>query len=227
MRITLLIIQWAFVLCLPLLLLATNIRWVVNSLWVYEYGFNKYNVSLTTGLADFELRKTAKQLMDYFNSRRDTAQVIVLKEGKEVELFTEREIIHLQDVKNLVQFGYHFQISLLTLIGVFVLLLVVIGRKKGWQVLAKSFLWGSALTFSLLIILALMAIFRFDQLFLFFHWISFPNEYWILDPEQHYLIRMFPQGFFQDAALFIFAVTLIEAFLLGGIALGGLKLYRW
>lgn len=216
--------QGVLIVSLPLLLVATNIRWAVNSIGLYERGFSKYQISSATGLTDLELKKTAQQLIDYFNSRRAMAQVTVLKDGEKVELFTEREIVHLQDVKNLVQLDYRLQAWTLTVIGIFSLLLVIWGRKGGWRRLAGGFLWGGILTFTLIIILALGAVLGFEQLFLFFHLVSFPNEYWLLDPEQHYLIRIFPEEFFYDAALFIFGATLIEALFIAGVAFGGRRL---
>jgi len=36
--------KWLFILCLPLLLLTASLCWAVNSAWLYEYGFEKYNV---------------------------------------------------------------------------------------------------------------------------------------------------------------------------------------
>jgi len=52
--------QWLFILCLPVLLLTASIGVAVNSIWLYEYGFEKYSVGQTTGLAEVELEKAAK-----------------------------------------------------------------------------------------------------------------------------------------------------------------------
>ena len=49
-------------LCLPVLLLTASIGWAANSLWLYEYGFDRYGVSQTTGLAEVELEKAASYL---------------------------------------------------------------------------------------------------------------------------------------------------------------------
>jgi hypothetical protein len=44
--------KWLFILCLPVMLLTASIGLAINSQWLYEYGFNKYNVSQTTSLDD-------------------------------------------------------------------------------------------------------------------------------------------------------------------------------
>lgn len=75
-----------------------------------------------------------------------------------------------------------------------------------------------------MIFLAFWAMFGFDRLFILFHEVSFSNEYWILDPTRDYLIMLFPGGFFYDAALLGFGAVILEALILGGIALGVQKL---
>jgi integral membrane protein (TIGR01906 family) len=79
----------------------------------------------------------------------------------------------------------------------------------------------------LMVILAIWAFFGFERLFILFHLVSFTNEYWILDPARDYLIRLFPGGFFYDAALFGFGAIMLEALLIGGIAFGILRLIGW
>lgn len=220
MRLTQTAAQWLFIACLPLLLITSNIRWAVNEIRLYEYGFTKYQVSQVTSLKDSELKRVARQLIDYFNSRVKTAQVRVTKDGKEFDLFNEQEIIHLQDVKGLIQLDYCVQKSTLAFIMLYSLALLIWRRSGSWRVLAGSILRGSILTLGLIVALALVAVFAFQQLFLFFHLVSFSNEYWMLNPSRDYLIMLFPEGFFYDAALFIAEATVAETLLLSGSALG-------
>jgi hypothetical protein len=49
------ITKWLFILCLPALLLTASIAVTVNITGLYEYGFQKYGVSQTTGLSEVEL----------------------------------------------------------------------------------------------------------------------------------------------------------------------------
>jgi hypothetical protein len=39
-----------FIICIPLLLITTDVRFAVNDIRLYEYGFSKYQVSEETGL---------------------------------------------------------------------------------------------------------------------------------------------------------------------------------
>jgi len=55
----------------------------------------------------------------------------------------------------------------------------------------------------------------FNSLFYLFHIVSFSNELWLLDPSKDYLIRMFTEGFFYDAAIMVTATIMVEAVILG------------
>ncbi len=217
------IVYWLFVFCLPVVLVTSTICCEVNELGLYEYGFDKYGISEATGIDKLELKRVAQHLIDYFNLRADSSQITVLKKGQEFSLFNERELIHLEDVKSLIQLNYWVQIVawLLLIVCVLVLLFVFM---VGWQRIVKGLLWGSLVTVGLMAGLALWALFGFERFFLLFHLVSFSNEYWMLDPAKDYLIRLFPEGFFYDAALFGFGAIILEAVILGGIAFGILRL---
>jgi len=212
--------KWLFMLCLPILLLTASIGWVANSLWLYKYGFEKYNISQATGLADSELEKAATRLISYFNSDEDYISLTVIKDGKPFVLFNQREVMHLKDVKGLIWLDYW------VLLGTLVYVLAYAGVCLLWRKgryrrrLAWGVVGGSGITLALMLALGLGTVFGFSQLFWQFHIISFSNEFWLLDPTKDYLIMLFPEGFFYDAALFCVAITAGLAIILGGVGGG-------
>jgi len=220
------IVYWLFVFCLPVVLVTSTICWEVNELRLYEYGFDKYQISQNTGIDRLQLRNAAQHLIDYFNSKVNTAQIVVGKPGGEFNLFNERELVHLEDVRGLIQLDYWVQRGALLLLITCVLLLPFVFR-VGWRIVVKGLSWGSLVTVGLMSGLALWAFFGFERFFILFHLVSFSNEYWILDPAKDYLIRLFPGGFFYDAALLGFGAVILEALLIGGIAFGVLRLGSW
>ena len=223
MRILGITAKWLFILCLPILLLTASIGWAVNSLWLYKYGFEKYRVSYTTGLAGSELEKAATGLISYFNSGEEHISLTVIKDGKPFELFNQREVIHLRDVKGLIWFDYYLLAG--TLVYALVYAGVSLFWRKDWRRLVWGVVGGSGLTLALMLALGLGALLNFDQLFLQFHLISFANELWQLDPAKDYLIMLFPQGFWFDATVFCAVVTAGLAIILGGVAGGGYLLF--
>ncbi len=208
---------WLFIFCLPVLLLTASIGWAVNSLWLYEQGFEKYDISQATGLARPELDKAARGLISYFDSNEATISLSVMKDGRPFELFNEREVVHLRDVKGLIWLDYRLWL---------VTLLYAAGYAGGslflrkWRRLAGETVIGSGLTLALMLILGLGIALNFDQLFLEFHLISFTNNLWQLDPAKDYLIMMFPEGFWNDAARYCALATAGMAIVLGGIGVG-------
>ncbi|MFC2068271.1 TIGR01906 family membrane protein [Chloroflexota bacterium] len=205
--------KWLFILCLPILLITASIGWVVNNLWLYENGFEKYQISQKTGLAKEELNKAAKGLIGYFNSDEKYISLTVLREGQPFELFNQREVVHLKDVKELIWFDYRMLLS--TLIYILGYAGVNLFRRN-WQRLTRVIFGGSVLTLTLMLILLLGALLDFEQLFWQFHLISFANDFWQLNPVTDYLIMLFPQGFWYDVSLFIGLITAGLAVFLGG-----------
>ena len=118
--------KWLFILCLPILLISISIGLAVNSLRLYQYGFEKYNVSQTAGLDEAELEKAARGLISYFSSGEEYINLTVVKDGKPFVLFNQREVAHLKDVKGLIWFDYY-------------LLLATLGYALGYA--GVSFLW--------------------------------------------------------------------------------------
>jgi integral membrane protein (TIGR01906 family) len=205
-----------FIICIPLLLITTNVRFAVNDIRLYEYGFNKYNVSEQTGLDKGNLTEIAHELITYFNSNEEFADISV---------YNQRDIAHLKDVKGLVQLVYRLQFIALGYIAVYILFNLLALGGAFWRKLAGRFIWGSWTTIALLAALGLVAVVDFDQFFLLFHLVSFRNDFWQLYPGDK-LLGMFPEGFFQDAALFIAGATIVEAVIIGAAAWYFLKRRR-
>ncbi len=211
MRIT---AKWVFILCLFVLLLTASISWALNSLWLYNYGFDKYGVSQTTGLDRSELDKAATGLIDYFNSGDEYISLTVIKHGESLVLFNEREVVHLRDVKGLFRLVYRL------LLGTLIYALVYAGVSLFWWRDRRQLAWGlvsgGGLTLALMVVLGVGSLISFDQLFRQFHLLSFANDFWMLDPTSDYLIMLFPRGFWYDVTLFCALATVVGAVILGG-----------
>jgi len=209
--------KWLFMLCLPILLLTASIGWATNSLWLYKYGFEKYNVSQTTGLADSELEKAAAGLIDYFNSDEEYISLTVKKDGKPFVLFNQQEVIHLKDVKGLIWLDYWVLLGTLVYAVAYAGVCLFWRKRRYWRRLAWGVVGGGGITLALMLALGLGTLLDFGGLFWQFHLISFTNELWLLDPTKDYLIMLFPQGFFYDTALFCALATGGGAVVLGGL----------
>ncbi len=210
------IIQWLImVFTIPSLLISAMVISYSQSLSLYENGFSKYNISQVTGISREQLHDAAGALIDYFKNMRDTPQIKVNIKGKELPLYNEKELLHLKDVCSIIDvFRTLLIISIILLLTVGVLLLY----RKEYQKLLRGLQIGAFLTFTLILIVVLWSVIDFDSLFYLFHIVSFSNNLWLLDPQKDYLIKMFPEGFFNDAAISMVTTILIEAAVLFAVA---------
>jgi integral membrane protein (TIGR01906 family) len=218
--------KWVFILCIPLLLLSASIASTLNGAWLYRYGFDKYNVSATTGLADSELKKVATGLISYFNSSEEYIDLTVIKDGKPFVLFNQREISHLKDVKGLIWLDYWILLGTLIYTLGYAGISLFWHKRRYWRHLAWGVVGGSSLTLVLMLALGLGMLFDFDQLFLRFHLLSFANDLWQLNPASDYLMMLIPQGFQYDVALLWVLGTVGAAVVIGGVTGGYLLITR-
>ena len=70
-RIFHIILQTLFFICVPAFLITTNVRLVLNSATLYDYGFNKYKIEKYTGIEYAQLQSAGQQIRDYFNNDED------------------------------------------------------------------------------------------------------------------------------------------------------------
>ena len=188
------------VLCIPLLIVSTTVRVYSHSADLYKAGFDKYHISQRTGISNNQLGEVARQMVDYFSGKSPTPQLMVTKHGEQLPLYNEKELVHMVDVRSIVQIFSALQVvSILLFIGLAIFIYI---RSGLWRVLSGIQI-GSIVNAVLTGILIIWALIDFNSLFLLFHYISFSNDLWILDPSKDYLIMMFPEGFFNDAAILI------------------------
>ena len=95
-----------FVFAVPLFLVTASVAWAFNDPSVYNRGFQKYRISLATGITEEDLRHVAGQIRHYFNSTDEPLLVKTQVYGEEREIFTQREVKHMHDVKRLVWWVY-------------------------------------------------------------------------------------------------------------------------
>jgi len=202
-----------FVLVLPVLLFTASISMAANNILLYKYGFARYDISRVTGIAGPELDKVAHGLIGYWNNGEKTFNITVIKNGDPFTVFNDREVQHLVDVKVLFRLVYKI------LLGTFIYALAFLGLtlflwKDRWA-LAQGLTWGSGLSIFLMIALGIISAIDFNWLFLQFHYLSFANDLWQLNPARDYLIMIFPEGFWFDAAVFVLAFMVLLALILG------------
>lgn len=192
-----------------LAILLSNALIIINTDSFYEFEFNKNNTSLKTGINHNDLFIVVDNIQDFFNEKsNEKIQMTTYINGIEKNLFNSKEIRHMIDVKNLILNIKFFNYLLWTTVIVILLIKISLSKDKilnTFRIIAKSyFIYSVSILISALILLAL----SFRWIFYFFHIISFNNNLWILDPRTDYLIKIFEEVFFMDAAILIGILTL-------------------
>jgi integral membrane protein (TIGR01906 family) len=182
---------------------------------LYQYGFDTYGVSAVTGIDDVGLHRVAGEMVYYFNSDEESLAITVIRNGRETQLFSERETQHFEDVKDLIQLDYRVQAGILAYVLLFILGMLLWKRQNRLIGIASSVCWGSIFTLGLTALLGLGVLVGFDRLFLGFHLAFFSNDLWVVQPGDIMAV-LFPQPFFRDAAAMVAGAMVIEAVLLGG-----------
>ena len=204
----------------PVFLVTSNVRWAFNEPRLYDYSFSRFNVSAKTGIPDSELQRAAREIIDYWNSDEEPLDVRVYGQP----LYTEREIIHMHDVKGLVRGVSWAPVVTGGLVLAYALGGLSLQRRRFLPTLAHRALVAGLGSVATLLVLGLALAVAFPLIFRLFHEISFTNDFWLLDPNRHNLVRMFPLGFWFEATMFVAAATVLQAFALAG---AGWAAVRW
>ncbi len=216
-----------FVIALPIALVTTNVRIVVNEPRVYEYATDHYDTPSTTGIPRAELLRASSELRDYFN--RDDGKPIfvrVQKDGAPISLFNRRETAHLQDVRTLFQASFRVQEAAVIFALAYVVMVFLWAREGSLRTLARQIVLSGLLGLAVIGIVGAIAVTGFDQSFDWFHRIAFDNDLWQLDATRDHLIQMFPEDFWRDVSLWVGIATLAELTTLALLAAAYLGLTR-
>lgn len=212
--------QWLFIICLPVLLLTGSIGVVANTLgwWLADSGSEGYDVRQSLAYAGLELddaglEQVYADLVSYFNSGEEYIRLTVVSGSQRIDLFTPEEVIHFKDVKRLIWLDYWLCLGTLVYILAYtgVNLFCLRDRRR----LAWGLVWSGGLTVVIILALVLLdAVFGFGELWYRFHLVFFSNEFW---SAEGYMLLLFPERFFADAAVFCALVTVVVALVLGGV----------
>ena len=203
-----------FIVALPLFLVLTNVR--IAALWppVHEYSFARYDAEATTGVERAELDRAAREIIDYFRNDEELLDIEVTVGGAPEPLFGEREVLHMRDVKWLMQASFRVHEIAFAILVLYVTAALVYGRGEAVAQLAGPLRFAGVLTVVLLGVAAAAVLVGFDELFRQFHVISFANDLWKLSPARDHLIQMYPRGFWFDVTLAVGLISAVEGALL-------------
>ena len=196
------------VLAIPILIVSVSVNIYAGSVELYTGGFARYQISAHTGISNPQLKDVARGMVDYFDGKVRSPQVEVDINGMKRPVYSQKELIHLEDVRKII--GIFKTLQALSLI-IFLVTGLYMFLKFGASRLLRVVQAGAVVTVVFLSCVMLWALIDFNSIFYLFHILSFSNDLWLLDPATDYLIMMFPSGFFFDAAILIVATIIAVA----------------
>ncbi len=207
------VFRWAGVavlVALPIFLVTLNVRALFNAPLVYNTGFERNRIAENTGLPASEIERVGDEIREYLGNEQEYMTIFLHARP----LFTAREVEHMRDVKALL--GLVYTVTYLT--GAAVLVYAAWGfRREGVRFLRRTSMAGAVGGVGLVatgIVLAL----GFPVFFTLFHQISFSNDYWILNPSEHFLVVLFPYRFWLEATVLLAVLTVAEAAAIWGVS---------
>jgi integral membrane protein (TIGR01906 family) len=205
------ILGWLVPVALMLLVITSNTRFVANSLPVYDALFERNQVVVRTGITPDGLHDVAAQIQRYFGSDEEPLQVTAVVNGVERSLFRADEASHMADVKQLFRKTYRVQAASALFLLIVAAAAVLTFRKRSLGVFATWARRGGLVTAGTIAVVGVASLVAFDQVFLLFHYIGFPQGNFLFDTRTDFLVRVFPFGFWSDVTMLIGILTLFEA----------------
>lgn len=198
----------------------TSIEIVSFNQTFYRRQYEKNDTAHIAGLDEAELEGITNELLSYLKDKRDDLD-IARASGEDV--FGDREIEHMKDVKELFVYGFRLR-NMAFIISALLLIILIFTCPRRW---IKYILFGFILVWAIIIIisisLAIGVYIDFDSMWDKFHHIFFTNDLWLLDPDTDILIMMMPGNFFMDM---IKGITKIFFLITGIILASFIYLYR-
>ncbi len=204
-----------FVLSVPVALIGTNIRYLFGEQHLYDFAVAHYDVARVAGISQPELLRASSEVRQYLADDEDYLRVQVTDgAGQTGPLFNPREVIHMRDVKLLIQRIFRAQEAAIVVALGYAAVRLLAGRREGAAALLRL-TWRTGIAINAAAIgFGVAAALGFDRLFTRFHTLFFSNDFWQLDPRRDHLVQMFPFPFWELAATLLVVMTVVEAVLL-------------
>ena len=179
-----------------LIIISGSLNFIVRSSLIYDYNISTYSIEKRTSLSLEEIEEINLGIRTYFFNE---------KELLDIDIFSNKEILHMKDVKSVMNFI--FDISKILSIVFCILTFVLYSYFRVY--IYKLIFYSLSLFLSILVFLGTSFLLFFQELFIIFHQIAFNNDLWILNPNEDYLLMMYPEDFFRDVAILILVTSFI------------------
>jgi integral membrane protein (TIGR01906 family) len=204
-------VGWVITVAIPLFLIMTAIRLLLNPLYL-EYQYNRAGFPPDPyGFTVEDRLHWGKLSLDYLVNDSDISFLGDLEFDNGTPIYNQRELEHMHDVKVLVQ----QMLVAWWIVGIGLVSLGIWAWRANWlRHFWQSISRGGFITTALILGILLLVMVSFNALFTGFHRIFFEGNTWIFLYSDT-LIRLFPLPLWQDAFIFMGVFSLAGGLILG------------
>lgn len=204
--------------------ISTLLQWLITLLLPYVLVISSLYIFMTPQFIQWQYAQPDFPPADLFTPAQreyNAIETVLYTRGERTEaqlralgVYNEREIKHLVDV-------YKVSSPLLFLNPIFIFMIalafILLWRKKETRTRAgKGLFYGGILTFVLVTLVGLFAVFAFDRFFVAFHRVFFEGDTWLFNLSDS-LIQFYPVLFWMKAVYGIALFILFGALLVTGL----------
>ncbi len=160
------------------------------------------NIKLGThtklGMSEEDLEKVVNSMVFFTTGKQDTLQVRVTMHGVERNFYNEKEIAHIEDVRNLVQ---KVRVSMIICGVVFAVGTLCFCCIKEKVRLAKGYLVSLGIVLLAILFIGIVAMIDMQAVVNGFHYLFFDNDLWWLDYRTDMVVWLFTNDMYADAII--------------------------
>lgn len=187
---------------------AKDEKWVLGE-------YEKLGINDFSGMSNADMVEAYMTMVNFMTSESDSMQLTVTYFGKQVEMYNETEIAHLQDVRVLYTGVMWVRASCICIAIACIAVFLITERLDRMQRMSRGFLIALSVIAGIFLILLLWAIIDFQSFWYMFHVILLDVESSTFDPQFSRMIRICPEELFFDICVRIVTLGFGCCFLIG------------
>ena len=196
---------------IPIALILTNVFIFMTPNWL-AYQYSQPDFPPSVRFTPQDRYRLASESIEYIRGNR------TLEQFKSLDVYDEREIKHMVDVRDLVD---KVKVGLpMVAILILVSLAALARQKENRALAARGLLNGAILTIGLFVAIGLFAAIGFQTFFTLFHKVFFEGDTWLFNYTDS-LIQFYPLPFWFATSIALVATTIGQAAIVGLIG------WRW
>ncbi len=201
------VLQIILILILPFILLIGAIRLITTpGFAAFEYNHSWFTPD-PYGMTKQERLRWSEYAIKYLTNDAGISYLGDLRFDDGSEVFNERELGHMVDVKQVMKTSFTVWYALLGFAFAVMVWFIVMHE---WKIFSQALTWGAWVTIGLIAAVLFFLAISFNQLFERFHQLFFADGSWVFY-QSDTLIRLFPIEFWRDAFILVCVLTLAGA----------------